>query len=144
MKERGFFTGKRDWTKTVAAALAVLLVGAAAFALSQNSALARANARMDAVVQKAFYETCELTEGMSVNFAKLPVAGETGYMQRLLNEIARQTQGTLSNLALLPLGEDTVSATLKFINQAGDFAASLSMKLAAGGAVTRGGSGVAC
>lgn len=136
MKERGFFTGKRDWTKTVAAALAVLLVGAAAFALSQNSALARANARMDAVVQKAFYETCELTEGMSVNFAKLPVAGETGYMQRLLNEIARQTQGTLSNLALLPLGEDTVSATLKFINQAGDFAASLSMKLAAGGAVT--------
>ena len=138
MKENTFFEGaKRNWVKITAVALGIMLVGTASFAIAKTGELSRANARMDAVVQKAFYETCELTEGMSVNFAKLPVAGETGYMQSLLNEVARQTQGTLSNLALLPLGEDTVAATLKFINQAGDFAAGLSLKLAGGGAVTQ-------
>ena len=136
MNRNTFFGEKRPLSRILVFALGVLLIGAAAFGLSQRSALARANARMDAVVQKALYETCELTEGMSVNFAKLPVAGDAGYMQSLLNEIARQTQGTLSNLALLPLGENTVSATLKFINQAGDFAANLSLKLANGGAVS--------
>lgn len=139
MKQHSFFDGEKkyDWSKAFVVILGVLLAAAVAFGISQRNQLARAENRMNAVVQKAFYETCELTEGMAVNFAKLPVTGDRGYMQSLLNEIARQTQGTLGNLALLPLGEDTVSATLKFINQAGDFAAGLSLKLANGGAVTQ-------
>ncbi|MBR6767222.1 MAG: germination protein YpeB [Clostridia bacterium] len=138
MKNHVFFSGKgRNGIKVTAIVLGILFLGAAAFAVVKTNELSRVNARMDAVTQKAFYETCELTEGMSINFAKLPVAGESGYMQSLLNEVARQTQGTLSNLALLPLGEETVSATIKFINQAGDFASGLSLKLANGGAITR-------
>lgn len=124
-------------TVILAVVLGVLLVGTAAYAVNQNGKLKTANDRMNAVVQKAFYEICELTEGMAVNFSKLPVTAEVGYMQALLNEIARQTQGTLSNLALLPLGEEHVSATIKFINQAGDFAGELSQKLAKGGGVTQ-------
>ena len=128
--------GERDWARAAAVALALLLAGVAAFAASQTRALKAANARADAMVQKAFYETCELTEGMSVNFRKLLVAGEPGQTQALLNEVSLQAQGAMSNLALLPLGEDTVSATLKFINQAGDFASALSVKLGNGGAVS--------
>ena len=126
----------RDWARVLNVALAVLLAGILAFATAQTARLNEANARVNAVVQKAFYETCELTEGMSVNFRKLLVAGETGQVQALLNETALQTQGALSNLALLPLGQETVSATLKFINQAGDFATALSTRLANGGELT--------
>lgn len=126
----------RDWARVLNVALAALLAGVLAFSTAQTARLNEANARLSAVVQKAFYETCELTEGMSVNFRKLLVAGEKGQMQTLLNETALQTQGALSNLALLPLGQETVSATLKFINQAGDFATSLSTKLANGGELT--------
>ena len=126
----------RDWTRVLNVALAVLLVGVLAFSWAQTARLTEANARINAVVQKAFYETCELTEGVSVNFRKALVAGETGQLQALLNEIALQTQGALSNLALLPLGQETVSGTLKFINQAGDFAGALSVRLANGGEVT--------
>ena len=122
----------RDWARAASAALAVLLAGTLAFAIAQTRRLNAANARLNAVVQKAFYETCELTEGLSVNLRKLLVAGEAGQMQSLLNEAALQTQGALSNLALLPLGQETVSATLKFINQAGDFASTLSTKLGNG------------
>ena len=127
---------ERDWTRVLNVALAALLAGGLAFSSAQTLRLNEANARLNAVVQKAFYETCELTEGMSVNFRKLLVAGETGQMQALLNETALQTQGALSNLALLPLGQETVSATLKFINQAGDFASSLSVRLGNGGELT--------
>ena len=126
----------RDWQRAGLVALAMLLAAVTVFAVAQTRALATANARIDAVAQKAFYETCELTEGLAVNFRKLLVAGEPGQVQALLNETALQAQGAMSNLALLPLGQDTVSATLKFINQAGDFARALSEKLADGGTMT--------
>ena len=116
--------------------LAALLAGTAGFAAAQTVRLRAASARLDAVVQKAFYETCELTEGLAVNLRKLQVAEDPGRAQALLNEVALQTQGALGNLALLPLGQDTVSATLKFINQAGDYAAALSARLGSGGSVT--------
>ncbi|MBQ3461923.1 MAG: germination protein YpeB, partial [Clostridia bacterium] len=127
----------RDWARVLNVALAALLAGMLVFASAQTVRLNAANARNNAVVQKAFYETCELTEGRSVNVRKLLVAGEKGQMQALLNETALQTQGALSNLALLPLGQETVSATLKFINQAGDFAGTLSVKLGNGGGISR-------
>lgn len=127
---------ERDWTRVLNVALAALLAGVLVFASAQTVRLDAANTRNNAVVQKAFYETCELTESVSVNFRKLLVAGERGQIQSLLNDIALQTQGALSNLALLPLGQETVSATLKFINQAGDFAGSLSTRLGNGGEVT--------
>lgn len=126
----------RDWPKAGLAMLSLLLAAVLALAAAQSRELAKANARIDAMVQKAFYETCELTEGMAVNFRKLLVAGERGQMQALLNEAALQTQGAMSDLALLPLGQETVSATLKFINQAGDFARALSVKLGNGGDIT--------
>ena len=127
----------RDWARAAIVALAMLLTGVTAFALSQGRQLKALSARVDAVTQKAFYETCELTEGMSVNFRKLLVAGEAGPIQALLNETALQAQGAMSNLALLPLGQETVSATLKFINQAGDFAGALSVKLGNGGMISQ-------
>ena len=126
----------RDWQKAGLTMLSVLLAAVLTFAIAQTLALDAANARIDAMVQKAFYETCELTEGMAVNFRKLLVAGEKGQMQALLNETALQTQGAMSDLAILPLGQETVSATLKFINQAGDFAQALSVRLGNGGALT--------
>ena len=126
----------RDWQKSGLVMLAMLLAAVTAFAQAQSAELRAANARVDAMTQKAFYETCELTEGMAVNFRKLLVAGEVGQIQALLNETRLQAQGAMSNLALLPLRQDTVSATLKFINQAGDFAQALSDKLAGGGEIS--------
>jgi len=138
MNETYYVAGvrQRDWARVLNVALAALLAGVLAFSTAQTARLSEANARINAVVQKAFYETCELTEGLSVNFRKLLVAGEKGQMQALLNDAALQTQGALSNLALLPLGQETVSATLKFINQAGDFASALSVRLGNGEELT--------
>lgn len=136
MQKSLFRPSERDWSRALAAIFAALTVALLALGWAQTAKLNRAVERVNAVSRKAFYETCELTESMSVRLRKLLVAGDAGQMQALLGEISREAQGAASNLALLPAGEETVSATLKFINQTGDFASALSVRLASGGAVS--------
>ena len=122
----------RNWTRTALLALSLLLLSMVILNIARSEELEAARTRISAVYAKAFYETCELTESISSNYRKLLVAGDRAQMQALLGDISRQTQGASSNLALLPLGEETISATIKFINQAEDFAESLDQRLAAG------------
>lgn len=127
---------KRNWMRAAVAVLAALLVCMTILNIAKSEELEAARLRISAVYEKAFYETCELTEAISANYRKLLVAGDGAQMQVLLGEISRQTQGAAGNLALLPLGEETISATIKFINQAEDFAETLSAKIAAGETVS--------
>lgn len=122
---------KRNWMRAAVAGLSALLTCMIILNIAKSEELTAAKMRISAVYEKAFYETCELTEAISANYRKLLVAGDNAQMQVLLGEISRQTQGAAGNLALLPLGEETVSATIKFINQAEDFAETLSAKIAA-------------
>lgn len=126
---------ERNGTKALAAMMTVLAVALLLVSWIQTSRLNRAYAAANAAYQKAFYETCELTEAMSVNLHKLLVAGDSGQMQQLLNEITQQAQGSLGNLSMLPMGEEVISGTLKFMNQVGDFTQSLSVHIADGGAI---------
>lgn len=127
---------KRNWMRAAVAVLSALLICMTILNIAKSEELTAAKLRISAVYEKAFYETCELTEAISANYRKLLVAGDSSQMQVLLGEISRQTQGAAGNLALLPLGEETVSATIKFINQAEDFAETLSSKIAAGETVS--------
>ena len=109
---------KRNWMRAGLTALSVLLASMVILNIARSEELESARTRINAVYEKAFYETCELTEAISTNYRKLLVAGDPAQMQVLLGDISRETQGASGNLALLPLGEETVSATIKFINQA--------------------------
>jgi len=126
----------RDYTKSALFAACALLVGLLALTFKQSTDVATLNTRLSGIYQKAFYETCELMEGMSSNLRKLLVTGSAQQEQMLLSEISRQAQGAQDDLAILPLGENAVSATIKFVNQAGDFSTSLAGRLAGGGAIS--------
>lgn len=126
----------RDYVRAALLAACVLLVALVVLIFKQAADVRALSTRLSAVYQKAFYETCELMEGMSTNLRKLLVTGSAQQEQILLSEISRQAQGAQDNLAQLPLGEGAVSATIKFVNQAGDFATSLAGRLAGGGAIS--------
>ena len=121
----------RDYLRAALVGACALLAALAVLIFKQAADVRDLNARLSAVYQKAFYETCELMEGMSTNLRKLLVTGSAQQEQVLLSEIARQAQGAQDDLSQLPLGEEAVSATIKFVNQAGDFATSLAGRLAA-------------
>lgn len=131
MRKIGRMDG-RSALRSAAAAMGALLICMVIMNFARSEELAEARTKINAVYQKAFYEICELTEGISSNYRKLLVAGDEMQTQMLLGEIRRQTQGAAADLALLPLGEETISATIKYINQAEDFAKSLSTKIASG------------
>ena len=118
--------------KAAIAALAALAAAFAAVSIARSEQLNRANAQISAMYQKAFYETCELMEGISSNCRKLLVAGDQAQQQALIARISRDAQGVSSDLALLPVGQETISATIKFINQLEDFVDTLSQKAAEG------------
>ena len=129
-------TRDRDYLRAALVGACALLAALAVLIFKQAGDVRSLNARLSAVYQKAFYETCELMEGMSTNLRKLLVTGSAQQEQVLLSEIARQAQGAQDDLSQLPLGEEAVSATIKFVNQAGDFATSLAGKLAGGAAIS--------
>lgn len=119
-----------------AAALVVLLIAMVAASGVQELALNRARLQVSAVYQKAFYESCELMNGLQLSLRKLLVSGSGAQEQALLGEIAQQAQGIESNLALLPLGQETVSSAVRFVNQVSDYARTLTNRIATGGAIT--------
>jgi len=120
------------WIMTAAL---LMLAFVTVFAIARSRSLAAAENTLSGIYQKAFYETCELTQSIAVELGKLPVA-DGAARERILSDISQQAQGAQSDLALLPLGSAATASTIKFINQAGDFASSLHDRLASGGEIT--------
>lgn len=125
---------RRSLALTVA--LAVL---ALAFGITAGVRTAQANQlsiQLNAGYARAIYEGAELMRGVESNLRKLTVSASGAQLQEYLNEISRQAQGAENAITTLPFSGETMQATTKVINQTGDFAASLSDRLARGGAVT--------
>lgn len=129
------FSRAHSRTTALLVGACVLIVALLAANFVRASQVDRLNTHITAVYQKSFYETAELMEGLSSNLRKLLVTGSAAQEQILLNEVARQAQGAQDNLASLPLNEEAVSSSIKFVNQVGDFAISLSSRIAGGGAI---------
>ena len=111
---------------TLLAAMAVLYASAASDGKKREMAL-------NAVYQRAFYETCEYVSGMENDLSKLNATSSARTQVSLLDDLSRRAQGAQCNLALLPVSMDAATATMKFVNQAGDYAETLSARLSAGG-----------
>jgi spore germination protein len=125
----------RDWTRAGLVAAGILVVALAVLSAARTRDLDVANTTLTGIYQKAFYETCELTESIAVNLNKLTVASGSA-RETILGDIMRQAQGAEANLALLPLGSVTTASTIKYINQVGDFSNALLTQIARGGEIT--------
>lgn len=121
--------------RAMAWAFAGLAVAAMITAWARTAQYDRTANTLSGIYQKAFYETCELAESMTVNLSKLSVASR-GARENLLSDIISQAQGAQANLALLPLSSSATGATMKFINQVGDFSGSMLGVLASGGEIS--------
>ncbi len=122
--------------KTVAAAasgllLAMIIMYSSVAGIAQTDRL-----QLNAMYQRAFYETCELVSGIQVNLKKLSVSGSAAKEQELLGEISRNAQGAQSSLSMLPISEDALLATMKFVNQTGDYSQALLRQLSNGAALS--------
>lgn len=114
----------REWTRAALAGSLALVFCFASVAFFRTAELDRAQNALSAIYQKAFYETCELTEGISVSLNKLAVSGGS-MREALLGDVIRLAQGAQANLSVLPLGDGNALPALKYVNQVGDFCETL-------------------
>lgn len=119
--------------KTALCAVSTLLAAMAVLYASTASDGKKREMALNAVYQRAFYETCEYVSGMENDLSKLSATSSARTQVSLLDDLSRRAQGAQCNLALLPVSMDAATATMKFVNQAGDYAETLSARLSAGG-----------
>ena len=119
--------------KTALCAVSALLAAMAVLYASAASDGKKREMALNAVYQRAFYETCEYVSGMENDLSKLNATSSARTQISLLDDLSRRAQSAQCNLALLPVSMDAATATMKFVNQAGDYAETLSARLSAGG-----------
>lgn len=110
-------------------------MGFALYASETAKATAGKNA-LNAVYQRSFYEATETLQSMQVTLKKLSQAGSGHLEIEYLSDVSKMAQSIQENLSALPIAENAVSATVKFVNQAGDFSGTLLKKIASGGAIS--------
>lgn len=126
---------KERWIKTALCAVSALLAAMAVLYASAASDGRKQEMALNAVYQRAFYETCEYVSGMQNDLSKLDATGSVRTQISLLDDLSRRAQGAQCNLALLPVSMNAATTTMKFVNQAGDYAETLSARLSAGGSL---------
>ena len=94
------------------------------------------NELLDNMYRRAFYDLTGYVDNIDVNLGKLEVASSPARQQKILNEIVVQSELAENELQALPLEDASRYATGKYINQLGDYAKTLSEKLADGGSLT--------
>lgn len=94
------------------------------------------NEMLDSSYKKAFYDLTGYVDNIDVNLGKLAVASSPARQQKILTDLVVQSELAENQLQALPLEDSSRYYTGKFINQLGDYAKSLSDKLADGGSLT--------
>ena len=98
--------------------------------------ISRGNELLGSSYERAYYELSGCVDNIDVALSKLQVATTPAAQQKLLTDIAIQSELAESQLQSLPLEDSSKYGTSKFINQMGDFSKTLSNKIAEGGSVT--------
>jgi len=88
--------------------------------------------------QQAFYDFVGQVQSVEVLLAKSMVAADPRQNGALFTDIRQQAAAAQASLAQLPLSDITITRTVKFLNQAGDYADSLARKTEEGRAVDAG------
>ena len=91
--------------------------------------------QLNNVYERAFYDLVDNMNNLSVKLSKLMIStGEDS--ERYLVEVIRQSDATATNLASIPVAEESILNTMKYVNQLGDFCGYLQKKLANGGTLS--------
>ena len=82
--------------------------------------------------QRALLEVVDALSDVEIRVEKLLVASGPRQTVSLLGEIARQSESAQGSLAQLPLRHTAISSTTKLVGQMGDYALTLSERIAGG------------
>lgn len=116
--------------------LAIAFVAALFWAKQENTAHAQVSQQMENYYQSAFYELLESMENLTVLIDKVSAASSSITQVKLLSDIRWQASFAQDKLSALPFDYQVLTESEKFLNQVGDYAASLAHSLTSGNSLT--------
>jgi len=132
----GFDMGERqeafNWRR-LAIVLGALLASVTALVIWQAARAEQLKNQLEIARQQAFYSLIDGLQSVELNLSKFMVSSTPSEGALLLSRISMQAGEAQSSLAQLPLdGGDTISASIKFVNQLSDYARTLTAAAASG------------
>ena len=121
----------------VIAALALLAVIGFGWGFYEANKTDTAATRIENDASRAFYELVDATDELTVLTGKALVVSDSDRRADLYAKISSKAYVAQENLAMLPVYNGSLSRTESFLNQVGDFSASLVAKAARNEALTQ-------
>lgn len=110
----------------------LLLAGAAWWGYGQMTARRSAETALNNKYNLAFYNLVNNIQNMEVLLSKTLVGEETWQDTQLFTQLWQESMAAQANLGQIPVPNTSVARTIKFINQVGGYARSLSVQTAGG------------
>lgn len=135
---------KRRYTKglVIGLSVAVGVLGLSTIGLATaygctQSAANQYSIQLENVYQKNMYDLVESVNNTETKLSKILAASEGGLQKKLLAEVAQNTELAENSISSLPISQNSLADSVKFINQMGAYTQSLADKLAQGGSLNQ-------
>lgn len=116
--------------------LAAVLAAALVWGVVENVQRRAYRLRLNAMLERSFYELVSSLGDMEVKLDKLTVSDGAGEDVLLLSELYRQADGAARDVAALPGGHESIEEVLAFVNRLSEYSGALMRRVAQGGGIT--------
>ena len=115
---------KKAFIITVSILSCIILV-MGVFLYSTNASLNSTNMSLENLYQRSFYELVNNVNNMEVEVSKLMVSNDSTSQQKSLSKLKQQSSDAENALSLLPINENILEKTTRFMNQFNGYCTSL-------------------
>lgn len=115
---------KKAFIITVSILSCVILV-LSLFLYSTNVSLNSTNMNLENLYQRSFYDLVNNVNNMEVEVSKLMVSNDSTSQQKSLSKLKQQSSDAENSLSLLPINENILEKTTRFMNQFNGYCTSL-------------------
>lgn len=147
MKKEDILTArspKKKYSKGLVAGLSVAvgILGATSIGLATAYGLAQSasneySVQLENVYQKNLYDLVESVNNTETKLSKILAASEGSLQKKLLVEVSQNAELAENSISSLPISQNSLADSVKFINQMGGYTQTLADKLAQGGSLTK-------
>lgn len=132
-------TSKKKFSKSVVMALsistAILAVSTLGFGIAFGVAQSKSDSygtQLENVYQKNMYDLVESVNNVETKFSKILASNSSTYQKKLLSEVAQELELAQNAVSGLPLSANSLSQSVRFINQMSGYSQTLADSLAQG------------
>lgn len=115
---------KRAFVITVCILSCVIFI-LGAFLVSTTNSLTATTASLENLYQRSFYDLVDNVNNMEADVSKLMVSNDSTSQQKILSSIKQKSSDAESDLSLLPVNDNLLEKTSKFMNQLNGYCTSL-------------------